>query len=891
MIFLELFLCFLKIGLFSIGGGYAAMPLIEAQAVEKYGWLTLSEFTDLITIAEMTPGPIAVNSATFVGMRVAGFLGALTATAGCIFPSLIIVSLLAFVYYRYKNLGILSSVLASLRPCVAALIASAGLTVLLNVLFSGEKLSVESFNILGFILFASAFFVLRKFKASPILVMVSCGAVSLAVFFIKRCFFAGEGDFMNKKSAIIILTFVLLCALGLSLFIILRGNKTGYKGKVTFSDKPISGVSVSDGRNVVKTDENGEFYLTGYRKTSFITVTVPAGFECSDFYIPASRKTKTGYNFELTKSNIEKGAAHSFVQISDTEINENSELSWLDYLKATVKKENAAFLIHTGDICYEQGLKRHIKEMNRDTVGVPVKYVIGNHDYVDWGKYGESLYESEYGPVWYSFEVGNVHYVITSFQNGGDKKSRYDKDDRWRWLENDLKNTSDEMKVIIFNHNKPYSDDYVLSFDKTELDLKKHNLIAWVFGHYHYNFVKENCGFVEISTARPDCGGIDSSVSAARTVNVDKNGKVTAKLTYYSFNGAKSEPQNAEWSTKITGKTLYCDTLFCDGRIFAGTVDESYPIQCGITCLDEKDGSVLWFFKTENSIKNKLCENGDLLFAQDAAGNVYCLEKTSGRLVWQKSVSLGNALSTSSGICLDEGVLYAGCAAGVTALDATSGAVIWENIRNYGESSPAEFVISGDVLIISSHWDALLGLDKKDGRLLWENKDGDIRFRSSTPALIDEKRGIVADSSAIMIFDVATGEILKKHTFREYDFSSSAKPLVLGSTAIIPTAKKGVVCFDFAKGEILWSFLTGDSIVFTAPYVGKGSKTVEASPVLSENGNIVFAASDGVLYEITKDGELVKALNIGAPVFGAVALNGNAVYVSDFDGRVSKINF
>ena len=115
MIYIQLFLSFLQVGLFSVGGGYAAMPLIQSQVVERYAWLTMSEFTDLITIAEMTPGPIAVNSATFVGIRIAGVPGALVATFGCILPSLLIVSLLAFIYYRYKQISVIQSVLGTLR--------------------------------------------------------------------------------------------------------------------------------------------------------------------------------------------------------------------------------------------------------------------------------------------------------------------------------------------------------------------------------------------------------------------------------------------------------------------------------------------------------------------------------------------------------------------------------------------------------------------------------------------------------------------------------------------------------------------------------------------------------------------------------------------------------
>ena len=137
MIYLQLFWSFLQIGLFSIGGGYAAMPLIQAQVVHNHAWLDMSEFTDLITIAEMTPGPIAVNSATFVGIRIAGIPGALVATFGCILPSLFIVSLLTFIYYRYKKLSVLQSVLASLRPAVVALIASAGISILLQVALGG----------------------------------------------------------------------------------------------------------------------------------------------------------------------------------------------------------------------------------------------------------------------------------------------------------------------------------------------------------------------------------------------------------------------------------------------------------------------------------------------------------------------------------------------------------------------------------------------------------------------------------------------------------------------------------------------------------------------------------------------------------------------------------
>lgn len=181
MIYLQLFLSFIQVGMFSIGGGYAAMPLIQSQVVTNHGWLTMNEFTDLITIAEMTPGPIAVNSATFVGIRIAGISGAIIATLGCILPSCFIVSFLAFLYYKYKEMSTLQSVLSSLRPAVVALIASAGLSILSLVLFNGQSIHPGSINWIGAGIFLIAFFILRKFKWNPILVMCLCGVAGLSL--------------------------------------------------------------------------------------------------------------------------------------------------------------------------------------------------------------------------------------------------------------------------------------------------------------------------------------------------------------------------------------------------------------------------------------------------------------------------------------------------------------------------------------------------------------------------------------------------------------------------------------------------------------------------------------------------------------------------------------
>ena len=181
MIWFQLFLSFLQIGLFSFGGGYAAMPLIQEQIVNIHGWLDMDQFTDLITISQMTPGPIAINSATFVGIRIGGIPGALVATLGCILPSYIIVTLLAKLYLKYQKLDVLQSVLNSLRPAVVALIASAGISILVTAFWGSEGvIRLADTDWLLMVIFIVCVVLLQKLKWNPILVMVLAGIMKLA---------------------------------------------------------------------------------------------------------------------------------------------------------------------------------------------------------------------------------------------------------------------------------------------------------------------------------------------------------------------------------------------------------------------------------------------------------------------------------------------------------------------------------------------------------------------------------------------------------------------------------------------------------------------------------------------------------------------------------------
>jgi chromate transporter len=184
MIYLQLFWSFFQIGLFSFGGGYAAMPLIRNQIVNIHGWLDMSAFSDIITISQMTPGPIAVNSATFVGIRMAGVLGAIVATAGCVLPSTIIAIVLVKLYYKYREMSVMKGIMNGLRPAVVAMIASAGLSILTLSVWQGNgfSLSLENVDFIAVVIFILSLIILRIFRPNQIIVMIGAGIIGCIAY-------------------------------------------------------------------------------------------------------------------------------------------------------------------------------------------------------------------------------------------------------------------------------------------------------------------------------------------------------------------------------------------------------------------------------------------------------------------------------------------------------------------------------------------------------------------------------------------------------------------------------------------------------------------------------------------------------------------------------------
>ena len=177
MIYFELFLTFFKIGLFTFGGGYAMLTMIQ-QEVMAHNWMSLNEITDFVAVSESTPGPLAINMATFIGMHTSGILGALCATFGVVFPSFVVILIIAHIFEKFKKNAYVNAAMGGIKPAVVGLIGSALLTTIISS-FGSFSLSLNYLiNSAVLLIMAVLVFIFRK-RIHPIILIVVCAILGI----------------------------------------------------------------------------------------------------------------------------------------------------------------------------------------------------------------------------------------------------------------------------------------------------------------------------------------------------------------------------------------------------------------------------------------------------------------------------------------------------------------------------------------------------------------------------------------------------------------------------------------------------------------------------------------------------------------------------------------
>lgn len=697
----------------------------------------------------------------------------------------------------------------------------------------------------------------------------------------------------------------LICLIVFAGLAVLGGVATGIYFGVTIvptsgvvleegSNTPIANVAVTDGKNVVKTDKNGVFELPGWHKARFVTITNPTGYWTEDYYKEIDRNVKE-YKFYLTKTDDKTN--HTFMQISDTEISDSGVGDWFKHLKSKVDELKPAFLIHTGDICYEAGLRQHINDMNSENMNVPVRYVIGNHDFVKYGSYGEQLFEDIYGPVNYSFDIGNVHYIVSSIAHG-DYPAKYTYSDVVRWVENDLKQVDAGKKVVIFNHDVCRDETgMVMKSGTRKIELAKQNVIAWINGHLHYNFINNYDGILNISTA-PLVGGIDGSIGGVRLVDVEGDKIVNTYMSYTDYHPTDSEA-GYEWQTKLAGANLYTDPQLVNGKIYVGMMDNSLPRKPVFACLN-LSGEVVWQVDMPTSIKNDFYIYQNVAVVQDSSGIVYGLDLDSnGKKLWEKDMKLITYRYAMQGITGEGDRVYCGNSRFVYCFNVKNGEQLWRANYGSGEPSPYKLQIIGNRLIVGDHWRSHYALDKNTGKKKW-----DIGIRTDAVSSAVEYNGgiYVFEGGNLLQINPENGKIIKQIEVKSniggdehgYNFNVGSKPVIDGNIAYVGTNNKGLIAINMTNLSVVWECNTGANMIYATPYSGKGSAGVQGGVILSED-KLYFGGMDGYLYIASKNsGEILDKYAIGSPILSKVilAVEGNQKFViaSDFEGRVTRIN-
>ena len=238
---------------------------------------------------------------------------------------------------------------------------------------------------------------------------------------------------------------------GFFLGLIAQANAFVYEDKngngIPEDNEPrIPGALVSDGYEIVRTDSQGKFSLPENPKARFITLTTPSGYEHTT---PFYRKPDSGnLTFGLRKA---KRTTGRFIQVTDMHAERLDD--WAGNLKHYVRNNDLDFIALTGDFAREYGMDLYAQEVNESTMGTRVVTTIGNHDLVATGAYGEQYFEDRFGPVYYSFDMGNTHFIVTPMTPYNPKHASYNKKQVLEWLQKDLAMQPAGKALVVFNHD------------------------------------------------------------------------------------------------------------------------------------------------------------------------------------------------------------------------------------------------------------------------------------------------------------------------------------------------------------------------------------------------------------------------------------------------------
>ena len=681
---------------------------------------------------------------------------------------------------------------------------------------------------------------------------------------------------------------------------------TSLRGTVTGGGRPLAGVAVTNGRDVAKTDAEGRFALPSWERARFLSVTTPSGWRAERFYLPVAG-ADAKYDFVLQPwAPSAADRPLRFVHISDSEIGGITDpaKAFAAHVKEIADRCDAAFVVHTGDICYPKGLRAHAKLMNDGNMGRPMFYTIGNHDLVKEGEYGEQLFESLFGPVWHSFEACGVHFCATPMKSG-DAPPSYTPEMFAEWLANDLASIPRDRPVVLFNHSFWGCN----LFDVTKIDkgvltvagldaAAACNLVGLVYGHLHTNQFRRFGKIAVLQTSNPQMGGVDLSPASIRIVKADKPGRITSELRH----GPKDVWPGVEtadrgiWRAKVPGP-VYLGSPVTDGnRLFVGTLDDEGIGSGAVVALDMKSGRTAWTAKMPNSIKNQMVVCRGLVVCQDSDGTVHALDCATGAEKWSVCAKGVWLRPFEHGLAADDatGTVFVEIDQQLAAFDVVSGAEKWrsKDFRHYGTAASCAAFGEG-IVTAEVQWHGLYACDAATGKLIWSRdrkgrygaKDM-MRWRAGTVTISDGKV-YATGGKEFHVIDARTGETLQSGKY-PFNLTTTTKPLLYGGRIYLGSCDAGLVALDAKTLEVVWKGDVGEALVVSGSYKKAPQKQVATAPLIAGDGTVLAACGDGTIrFWDAATGRETRRIETGAPHFCAPLVASGRIFVADFAGRVA----
>ncbi len=593
------------------------------------------------------------------------------------------------------------------------------------------------------------------------------------------------------------------CFVRLQVFIILLTQMcifADYSGRVVDeAGKPLAGIRMTDGFTVVLTDADGTYTLAHNPKTRTVSVVVPADRQTDAFWQPVSEEKTTDIDFRLAPRPRRK--AFSFIQFSDQEFSGSS----LPFYRGVGERglcDDCAFVVSTGDLCRENGIKMSAKEVKAESFGGIRAYVtLGNHDLVGEHGTGDAFYESQCGPTRYAFEEGDVLFIVLPM-GSGDRRPSYTRQEIIAFTKSLLDTWPKGAPVFFFNHFwKPFFDvtTYFGNGAENAFDLSPWKVIGLAYGHTHWYEASVDLPIRMWNTGQSRSGGAGNMPGAIRIFHIDKDANCMTELVESGINPPRlTALRDAKGNVTVSAFGSACK------------VDAVSAVIGGKTLPMERRTSWLWTLGSRANAAEKVTmtvrsANKPTTMTADIRASEEGVFRLEDTLCFPRKMLFGKPVVTNGLVIVgleDEGNSREG---GVCAVNIATGTIAWRYTTGFSVRN--SLVLDGQFVYGVDARNRIFKLNVADGKEVWTNSPTKVNIDDnchSTPCLGDGRiyGGCGASLRAV---DCETGKTVWTTNACREVFGTTMGPLYHNGKLFMTVNWGYLQAFDAATGELLWN--------------------------------------------------------------------------------------